>query len=396
MAKNVPRTRYPWSAERFYVGQLLNMVSQLGKVTLQVFDDQIKPRIKQYNARQDTAEYMQDAPLDVIRQAIELIKGLSLGIFSSHEVQSTAGRFVKTVNEQSKANAKAQGAVHNVDPTQSEPWLDEFMRSSIAENVSYISTIRDEFFPKIESIIYQGVKKGQSIGDIRQGLVDRIGMTRNRAQFIAVDQTGTIFGQMTAKRHQAMGVDKFEWVDAGDNRVRPLHQHYNGNIYEYAHPPADGLPGEPYRCRCVAYPVFGDDENAVQAKTVGQTFSTIPNYEQANIEGRKVETYILNKNHPKGGPKAEAFDNVLGYNVSNKDQLIQDIHAQLPHTKATFKGDSGFGDKYEDIMDLTGPNGRTAPVLTGWIMENLVPRLTSAYIIEKEKAEKKRGKQDGG
>lgn len=258
MAKRIPKTRYPWSAERFYMRQLLNMVDQLGKVTLQIFDDQIKPQIKLYKARQDSGEYRIDAPLDVIRQVIELIKALSLGIFSTIDVQRAAERFVQNVNEQSKANAKVQGTVHNVDPTQFEPWIDEFMRSSIAENVSYISTIRDEYFPKIESIIYQGVKKGQNLGDIRQSLVDRIGMTRNRAQFIAVDQTGTIFGQMTAKRHQAMGVSKFEWVDAGDNRVRPLHRDYNGNTYEYAHPPADGLPGEPFRCRCVAYPVFED------------------------------------------------------------------------------------------------------------------------------------------
>jgi SPP1 gp7 family putative phage head morphogenesis protein len=234
------------------------MVDQLGKLTLQIFDDQIKSQIKQYKARQDATEYRQDEPLDVIRQAVELIKGLSLGIFSNSDVQRTAERFVKTVNEQSKANTKAQGAIHSIDPTQSEPWLAEFMRSSVAENVSYISTIRDEFFPKIESIIYQGVKKGQSIGDIRQGLVDRVGMTRNRAQFIAVDQTGTIFGQMTGKRHREVGVKKFEWVDAGDNRVRPKHRDLNGHIFSYDNPPSEGLPGEPFRCRCVAYPVFDD------------------------------------------------------------------------------------------------------------------------------------------
>jgi SPP1 gp7 family putative phage head morphogenesis protein len=238
--------------------QLLNMVNQLGKVTLQMFDDQIKTQIKQYRARQDATEYKIDAPLDVIRTAIEIIKGLSLGIFSNSDVQSVASRFVRSVNEQSKANAKAQGAIHHVDPTQSEPWLDEFMRSSIAENVSYISSLRDEYFPKIESIIYQGVKKGQSLGNIRQELNERIGMTRNRAQFIAVDQTGTIFGQMTAKRHQAMGVSKFEWVDAGDNRVRPKHRDLNGHTFSYDHPPSEGLPGEPYRCRCVAIPIFDE------------------------------------------------------------------------------------------------------------------------------------------
>lgn len=249
-----PKTRYPWSAERFYARQLLKLVDQLGKLTLSIFDDQIKPQIK--ISRMKTDSYKQDAPLDVIRQAIELIKALSLGIFSSDDLMKTATRFMNSLNQQSKTNAQAQGRVHGVDPTVNETWLDEFMRNTIHENVSYISSIRDEYFPKIESIIYQGVKKGQSISDMRQDLVDRIGMTKNRAQFIAVDQTGTIFGQMTAKRHQAMGVNQFEWVDAGDNRVRPKHRDLNGHTFSYDNPPSEGLPGEPYRCRCVAYPIF--------------------------------------------------------------------------------------------------------------------------------------------
>lgn len=258
MAKQIPKTRYPWSSERFYMRQILKMTDQLGKLTLQVFDDQIKSQIKQYQKRQDDEDYRIDAPLDVIRQAIEFIKAMSLGIFSSSNVQRAVERFMHNINEQSKANAKAQGAIHSVDPTTYEPWLDEFMRSSIAENVSYITTIRDEFFPKIESIVYQGVKNGQSLKDIRSQLVDRIGMTKNRATFIAVDQTGTIFGQMTAKRHQEMGVQRFSWSTSHDSRVRASHRELDGHEYSYSNPPSEGLPGTPFRCRCVAIPVFDD------------------------------------------------------------------------------------------------------------------------------------------
>jgi uncharacterized protein with gpF-like domain len=63
------------------------------------------------------------------------------------------------------------------------------MRTSIAENVSYISTIRDEYFPKIESIIYQSVKNGSSPKEIREQLVKHIGMTQEWAKFIARDRS---------------------------------------------------------------------------------------------------------------------------------------------------------------------------------------------------------------
>ena len=46
------------------------------------------------------------------------------------------------------------------------------------------------------------------------------------------------------------------------------------------------------------------------------------------------------------------------------------------------KGDVGFGMRYEVIMNLTGPNGRSANVLTGWIDDNNngEMRLTTAHI----------------
>ena len=46
------------------------------------------------------------------------------------------------------------------------------------------------------------------------------------------------------------------------------------------------------------------------------------------------------------------------------------------------KGDNDFGTRYEVMMTLTGENGKTANVLTGWIVEHGSDnvRLTSAYI----------------
>lgn len=255
MARKVPPTRFPDAVAVSYYRQLKRLVDELGKATLRVFDEQIKEQIKLYQ-RSDSVTYKADGPLDVIQRAIEIIKGLSLGIFTSSTVNDIATRFMSSLNQFSAANARSQGRVKGIDPTENEPWLQEYMNTAISENVSYISSIRDEYFPKIESIIYQGVKNGQSTKEIRDQLVKRIGMTQNRAKFIAVDQTGSIFGQMTAKRHQEMGVNKFKWSTSHDERVREAHRVLDGHEYSYDDPPSEGLPGTPYRCRCVAIPVF--------------------------------------------------------------------------------------------------------------------------------------------
>ncbi|WP_419882779.1 minor capsid protein [Peribacillus sp. B-H-3] len=256
MAKKVPPTRFPDAVAVSYYRDLNRLITELGRATLKVFDEHIKLQITLYRSRTDSSSYKQDGPLSVIQHSIDLIKGLSLNIFTSNSVLETATRFVNNLNGFNSKNMQAQGRIKGIDPTLSEPWLADYMKTTISENVSYITTIKDEYFPKIESIIYQGVKNGNSIKDIRQQLVERVGMSRKRAQFIAVDQSGSVFGQMTAKRHQQMGVDKFKWLTSQDERVRATHKALSNKVFPYTEPPEVGLPGTDYRCRCVAIPVF--------------------------------------------------------------------------------------------------------------------------------------------
>jgi hypothetical protein len=53
--------------------------------------------------------------------------------------------------------------------------------------------------------------------------------------------------------------------------------------------------------------------------------------------------------------------------------------------EAKYNGDNGFGIKYEVLMELTGENGKSAYVLTGWIIEygSEYPRQTSAYVTNR-------------
>lgn len=259
MTKKIPATRFPNAVAVSYFRELKKMFKELSKVTLQIYDDQIVPQVKDYS-RSDAAVLKVDGPLGIIKRAIEIIKGLSLGIFTSSTMQNAASRFVNSINSYNANNMMAQGRIKGIDPTAYEPWLDDYMKTSITENVSYITNIRDDYTTKIEAIISQGVKNGQSTADIRSQLMKQIGMTENRAQFIAVDQTGSILGQMTAKRHQEMGAAGFRWVDSGDSHVRPKHKELNGKAFSYANPPSEGLPGTPFRCRCTADPIFDEEE----------------------------------------------------------------------------------------------------------------------------------------
>ncbi len=111
-------------------------------------------------------------------------------------------------------------------------------------------------------------------------------------------------------------------------------------------------------------------------------FHVLPNYGQAVIPDRKIFKYALNPDHPKGKYKAIAFQKALGYNLSNGNELIEDVRRHLPIVLAVPNGKSSYGNKYFADMILVGPNGKSAKVRTCWQFDNgeSAPRLTSIYV----------------
>ena len=106
----------------------------------------------------------------------------------------------------------------------------------------------------------------------------------------------------------------------------------------------------------------------------------LPRYWEAAIPREKFLEYALNPQ--KDQDKAKAFKSALGYTMENADDLIQQIYDKLPEYEAKEKTDKGWGKRYEVRMELTGPNGKTAKVITAWIDDKNTRqmRLTSAYI----------------
>lgn len=93
---------------------------------------------------------------------------------------------------------------------------------------------------------------------------------------------------------------------------------------------------------------------------------------------KKVEGYLLNPEHDKGGPKAKWFEEALGFTLKNADDLERQIVFDM--TKATFRGDSQWGPTYNQMISITGANGKTIDVLFGWIIrdDSGYPSMTTA------------------
>ena len=95
-------------------------------------------------------------------------------------------------------------------------------------------------------------------------------VARNRIKLIADDQVFTMTAQLNQQRHAEVGVDSYEWITVGDDRVRATHELQHGEIYQWSEPPpSTGHPGTEINCRCVAAPVYDQRERRRRPRSRG-------------------------------------------------------------------------------------------------------------------------------
>ena len=107
-----------------------------------------------------------------------------------------------------------------------------------------------------------------------------------------------------------------------------------------------------------------------------------PNADKAIIDPKKLISYSLDYDNNKGKDKALLFEKVLGFTKSNANLLIKQIQENVSNYKAEICESDQYGQRYAVLMPITGVNGNTATVHTGWIIDNgkTIPQLVTVYI----------------
>ena len=106
----------------------------------------------------------------------------------------------------------------------------------------------------------------------------------------------------------------------------------------------------------------------------------IPNADRAIIEATKLRDYLLSPSHAVGRFKAPFFA-ALGYSQEQWPLLEADMRSQLLPADARSAVASPYGQKFEIRATLIGPSGRSAEVVSIWIIlaGEDTPRLVTAY-----------------
>jgi len=132
-----------------------------------------------------------------------------------------------------------------------------------SENVALIRDLAEEKAKKVRQLLARAARGGARAEDIARELRDSLGFSPARARLIARDQVLKLNGQLTEARHLEAGVEEFTWIASMDERTRPDHAALHGKVFRWDRLPIvasrtgrRGRPGEDFKCRCTADPVF--------------------------------------------------------------------------------------------------------------------------------------------
>ena len=247
----------------------------------------------------------------------------------------------------------------------------------------------DQLAQLLEDEIEAAFLSGKSVRRMANVIMDRFGVGYRAAECLMRTETSYVQNQTAAKSYEDAGCTEYEILTASDRRTCRRCAAQNGRRYPFtAMQAGENAPPFHPNCRCTILPVVGEDKQlAKKAEELG--FAVAKTGESGIIQKgkfaiplQKLTGYALN---PQKDPdKATAFKQALGYDQSNADELLQNIFDHLNEDKLVEKGDAGYGMRYESVMQLTGPNGKAANIITGWIRENDKLRLTSVYITKRK------------
>lgn len=252
--RRLPRQVPPDAYARKYSAILRAFVAELVKVA-----QELEPRYR-YAVNEvislRTAN-IQDSPASLLR-IVQLMLANALDAKTINDLELTRMAFA-TADYQAKQLKKVAEALQigfsdlpKQVTTRAEVW--------VVENASLISSIKNSFADRVHQNILKAVQSGERWENLAETIKLAGQVTEARAEVIARDQIGKLYGQINADRQRAAGVLKFVWRTSRDNRVRQEHEDLEGRVFNYDDPPEIGLPGEPIQCRCYAEPVIEDEE----------------------------------------------------------------------------------------------------------------------------------------
>ena len=109
---------------------------------------------------------------------------------------------------------------------------------------------------------------------------------------------------------------------------------------------------------------------------------TLPNVDNIIISEKKFTHYLFNPDRPKGFAKGKNITHLLGYDLNNYREMIEEISNRAPKYPTKAKTKDEHGHRYEQKMVMYGTKNNPVNVIVAWNVTEEGTHLTSAYIKE--------------
>ncbi len=197
-------------------------------------------------------QYAQTLSFENVRKKLKADARDRLDDFFDELSGSHEKRFVQ-------AHRKALG-VSALQALLSDKVVREAMEQAMRVNVDLIKLVAKKHLPKVFKQVAELYGSKPFDREALAGLFAKEwGYRDYPLRRIARDQVNKAVGSLNQIRQKQIGVSRYEWATAGDNRVRERHAAHNGLTFAWDNPPVDtGHPGNEIQCRCVALAVLDD------------------------------------------------------------------------------------------------------------------------------------------
>lgn len=381
MARRRPRRRrrqplwlFPRVGERKFIRQLREiMPRRLEALVRELVLPRLSSLVQQASIFRPGPGRRVDAWPDEVRRLREILaEGLGDVPAQAEQSASEIAIDLSTTNRQQWF--KIQRSLVGVAIGQSEPWFQDQMNTFTSQNASLIGKLSEESIANIEGEIQRGLQSGLRVESIREGVLNQVDVSFNRAKLIARDQVAKFNSQLTQLRQESLGVSRYVWRTSRDERVRgrpgglyassrPTHWALEGKECSWSdatiYYDADGEersrasiqavelhPGQDFQCRCTAEPVL--DELLGEPREPEPEAEPIPKEEPSELE---ESLSVVAKAEPTTVEMtAEARVAIPGLTSTQFRNLSREMRAQVRGVIAARKRSLKAGLRYAKIV----------------------------------------------
>lgn len=133
----------------------------------------------------------------------------------------------------------------------------------------FVQKFTDEQVTELRQLVQRNFTAGFRSENLEKILTRKFNISKNKAKFLARQETSLVSANYAKQRYNAVGIKRYIWSTAQDERVRDgrsrgegNHKRLNGKEFSFDDPPITNEftgktanPSEDFGCRCVAIPI---------------------------------------------------------------------------------------------------------------------------------------------